>query len=492
MRFSKWICLGVMAIIIGSATSLFADEAGMEQALSDRAQRVLDGVFGKGLLIPIVDVAISDPRYEVKYTNQSKAAVSAQKNSGGDRVQILPGYPVIKNLAPDNFKQLPYDSVTNIVRASIRSITVSVIVSQDFPRNQFGKVQTLLEQTLGMNPKRDKVEFNVQKFIPTTATQAGVVSQVTGKSSGGGANVIVIVMLGLLLVLLTVFVGVYVWMQLKQQQVTAALFSKQGKGGGGTGENTQISLSPMMSAPKADRASSGGGLSGDIRLSDNTMKHYFNFVNDNTIDKLQTILKREKMGVENLAVLVPCLPAHLAAKVLSELDVASQAAILVNMLEPKMFNKTVIEKFENQLRSAMECLIGGQTAVEGVLNGITVSNRKQLLATLKQTSSEGYSRIRPLTVIFDDLVLLDERELKYLLGVVNRDMLFTSLIGLDDTMVDRFVSNLSFGVRSMFKEFMELRSGNLQQTAIESAREQVLDTALQLEAEGKLVLKGRL
>jgi flagellar motor switch protein FliG len=229
-----------------------------------------------------------------------------------------------------------------------------------------------------------------------------------------------------------------------------------------------------------------------MRLSDEKIKRYFDFVTEATIDKLVFILKREKVAIENLAVLVPCLPPHLAAKVLDELDPGSRASIALNMVEPKMFNKALIEKFEAQLKSAMECLIGGESLTQATLANLSEGDRKQILATLQQNNPDGYRRLRPLVVIFDDIAKLDDLEIKAVIDSVGRDALFTALAGASQDTVSRFTQNLGQAQRNMFKEFMDLRLSTLHPTAIESAKDQLLETVLQLEADGKIVLRSKL
>ncbi len=492
MKF-RGLVLGALCVL-SSVSLLWADEFSISQSLTDRAQRVLDGVFGKGNLVAIVDVAASNPSYQVKYTKQSQAAVTAQKSGGGDRMQILPGYPVIKNLAPENMKQLPFDSVTSYTQAAIRQITVTVLASQDFPRGQYGKVEALLTQVLSLKPNRDRVNFSPQRFQAANPERAGgVVAALGGKMGGATGSGLqgwhMMVLAGILIV----FIGVYVWMSREQQKTFAALVKQMGGGKGGSGggnmEAANVSVAPSISSVQKDK---GGNMSGEMRMSESSIKRYFDFVTEGSVEKLIFILKREKMGVENLAVLVPCLEPHLAARVLKELDSQTQAMIVSNMTDPRMYNKAMIEKFEAQLRSAMECLIGGQGVASEVLGHVPESDRKQILSVLQQGNAQAYQRLRPLVVLFEDLARLDDTELKYLLGVVARDTVFTALVGMDEDIVSRFRQNMPTGIRNMFSEFFELRAAALTAVAIEVAREQVLDVALQLEAEGKLSLTAKL
>ncbi len=469
-----------------------ADEALTQQTLSDQAQRLLDAVFGKGNLVALVNVSVSAASSQVRYTKQSQAAVTAQKSTTGERIQILPGYPVIKNLAPDSGRQLPFDSVTSYSKPSIQQVSITVIASQDFPRGQFGRVQSLLTQALGLQANRDKVTITVQKFMAGPGTPVDVSnpkSRGMMPSAGGVGSLVQGAALWVMVLLLGVFAAAYIWMQLRSQQLMMAVLQRQSQGGKGSSDSSSISISPSMPAPQAAQKSTK--TTGEMRLNDSKMKRYFDFVTDQNFENLQYILKKEKVGLENLAVLIPCLEPHLAAKVIADLDAGSQSSIILNMADPRMFNKAVIEKFEGQLKIALESLIGGEGLTQEVLGHLPEQTKRHILATLQQGNPAGYQRVRPLVVLFDDLLNLSGDDVKYLAGTINRDVLFTALIGAEPQIQAHFKDNMLQGVRTMMTEFIELRSKFLSSQEIESAREYVLQTALQLQEEGKVNLKNK-
>ena len=72
--FKRSLILGFfVCTLLSGAVFASLEESTMEQGLMDKAQRVLDGLYGKGNFIVLASVSMTDPRYEVKYTRQSQA-----------------------------------------------------------------------------------------------------------------------------------------------------------------------------------------------------------------------------------------------------------------------------------------------------------------------------------------------------------------------------------------------------------------------------------
>ncbi len=490
--FIRTLILGFFTLLTLSV-SLFAtmDEVTLEQSLTDKAQRVLDGVYGKGNFIVLVKVDMTDPRYDVRYTRQSQAQVNNTKSSGGDKFQILPGYPVIKNLAPDTMKQLPFDSVTSYSRAAIRQISVGIIVNKGFPKGSIARAQTSLEQYLGLKPGRDRISFTYENFsvseVPS-GTQKFSDSPVRQKSSGGSSSgsTLGLLLQALLIVVLLGFMAVYALFQIQNQKlmVKTSKDSKKGETSGGS----SLGLSPGFDLPKSEKSDTQA-----LHLaSSNPVKRYFDFVTDENIDKLLFILKKEKIGIENLAVLVPCLMPHLAAKVMSELDLKTQAMISVHIMDTKMVNKAMIEKFEAQLKSAMESMIGGLSVFRNIFESVSPDMKKQLLSVLSKNNPDGYRKVRAQIVVFDDIRFLEDEEMKLLLSEVHLDLISTALVGVDPETYQKVDQNLNASSRDLVEQFQSLKSANLSKKEIELAQEAILRVVERMEVSGKVRLRGKI
>lgn len=473
-------------------SNLFAmDEVSVEQSMMDKAQRVLDGLYGKGNFIVLAKVDMTAPSYQVKYTKQSQAKVQEQQKTGADKFQILPGYPVIKNLAPESFKQMPFDSVTSYSQSTIRQIVLTVIINKDFPKGRIGQVQTLLEQFLGLKNGRDKINLAYENFSTENALPPvkGIDLPSPGSKPKSDSNAATskwqLLIEGLCLLALLLFMAMYALFQIQHQRVLLkASKSKNSEGSGGG--STNITVTPNFELPKAAAQSS------DLRISATPpIKRYFDFVTEDTIDKLLYILKKEKVGLENIAVLVPCLPPQLAVKVLGELDIKSQAMIAMTLVETKLVNKAMIEKFETQLKTAMESLIGGASIFRGIFEYISGDSKKQMLQVLMKSNPDGYKKLRAQVVVFDDIQLLEDEEVKLIISDINLDLLSAALVGADPEVYQKFDQNLNASGRDLVEQFQTLKAMSLSKKEIESAQDAIIRVIEKLEAAGKLKLHDK-
>ncbi len=488
--------IGLLAVLIvlmaTTATFANAEGATVEEVLSEKAQRTLDRVFGNGAFVAIVSVEMTAPNYEVRYTRQSKTSTTAQSGSG-DKMQILPGYPVIRNLAPDNFKQLPFDSVTRYMPSTLRRIKLTLIANQSFPKNKLPAVQRLVEQVLGMVPNRDATTVIFQAFshdIKESPQKSLFQMQPANASKEGGARSDTFLQwlgVGALGLILVIFMVIYFYIQMRYQKWMAG-FAKQHLQALQSQNNS--TASPISAG--RDSLSTTGAVTGEMNMaSENRIRKYFDFVDDSNIDKLLFILDREKIGMENLALLIPCIKPHLATKILATLDSKTQAIVSVNIVNPKMFNKDLIEKFETQLKNAMECLIGGKAVSSLILGAMSGQAKKELLSVLKG-NEEGYRRVRPYLIFFDDLDVLDDADIQLIINSIARDTLATSLISVAPQLYQKFDQNMSKNQKALIQEFIELRSRLMSENDVEAAQEVVVKRALELDTQGRIQWRSKI
>ena len=477
--------LGVL-LICQSVVFANADGATIEQVMTDKVQRTLDRVFGQGQFVGIVSVEMNAPSYEMRYTRQSQAAMSRQTQSSGTKMQILPGYPVIRNLAPDTMKQLPFDSVTRYAPATLRRIKLTLIVNKSFPRNTIQKAQELVQNVLGMVSNRDTTTIMIQSFADDKPTSMMSFMPKGSKESGtASSSPLFIVGIWAMVVAVGAFMIVYVVFQIRRNGIMSKMVMSQG--------DKEGAMSQPMMQMVADTGSRSSDKEAHVSVTDtkNSIRQYFDFVTDQTIDRLLFILDKETIAVENLAILIPCLSPHLARKVMVSLDPKTQAIVAVNMTQPRLFAKAMIEKFETQLKNAMESLIGGKTIAQAILGHLSHSHKKNLMDVLS-SNQEGYHRIRPFVLLFDDLILLTDAELQQVIGAVHRDILATALVFAQPQLYQKFDQNFSKSQRALVQEFIQLRSGSLSQPEVDHAQDAVLESALSLDEQGRIQFRQKL
>ena len=92
-------------------------------------------------------------------------------------------------------------------------------------------------------------------------------------------------------------------------------------------------------------------------------------------------------------------------------------------------------------------------------------------------------------VLFEDLKVLSEADIKQVMLSVGRDVLSTSLIGAAPEVYQHFDRAMSGSLREMVQEFIKLRGDSMASREIEAAQDLVLTAALKLDQDGKIRLR---
>ncbi|NBV41251.1 hypothetical protein EBR96_00555 [bacterium] len=488
----KWLrrllILGI-ACVVGVAPLVAADNpegVAIEEQMAARLQRSLDSIYGPNNFAVRVEVSLSSPRYEVRYTQQSKAAVQAEDKNKGNKVNIMPGYPVIRNLAPDNMKQLPFDSVTNLVRPTIQGINVYLVVNKSFPKSQVGRAQAIIKDLMGLKEGRDKITVSYKPFLDQSPPIQKIEIQGQGDKLFSYQNIfyMVFALIAILFMVLYILFAIRAGKNLK----AIATFAGAGAGSGGSGGGTtSVSVNPSFELPK------GGSGGGDIKISNAPpVKQYFDFVTDDNIEKLIYLLRKENVGPDNLSLIVSFLRPDLAAKLLGQFDAKIQAQISIMIIDQKMVNRAMLDKLETQIKGALECLTGGESSFQAIYSHISSETKKQLLALLEKSSPEGFRKVRNNVVLFDDLKILEDEEIKTLMSETRTELFAVALASVDPAVYDRFDRNMTKNAKDVIVQFLEIRGANIAKEEVERAQQSILEIAMRLERDKKINITGKL
>jgi flagellar motor switch protein FliG len=90
---------------------------------------------------------------------------------------------------------------------------------------------------------------------------------------------------------------------------------------------------------------------------------------------------------------------------------------------------------------------------------------------------------------FEDLLQVGEGHIRELTGAIDKKDLAMALKGTDEGLKNHFFRTMSSRAVEMLKEDMELL-GPVRSKDVTKAQSEIVAIARQLEAEGKLVLKG--
>jgi len=472
--------IGIFVVLLGMSVSIVSsDKASVEQYYTQIAQQGLDALFGKGQAVVRVSVNMTEPRYDVRYTRASKVEKSTQKSTDG-KMNILPGYSVIKNLAPENSQKLPFDSVTNYVSSAITQINVYVLINKSLPKNIASKAEPTLTDLLGLKQGRDSFRLDFKPFYNASEDQKSTdktKNADTQKESGFNFQTL----FNLLFFLLgCVFIIIYIVMGRGQTQKSES----QGK------SQTNVSVSPSIELK--DKSSSSSSSQQITINSQPNIKQFFNFVTEKNVYDLIFLIKKENIGPEYISIMLSFLSGSVASTLFKSLSIEEKALISSQLSEQKMMNRDMLDKFENKIRIALECFVGGENTIKHLFDDVKNEEKKSILNLLKTSQPESFHRLRKFIVTFEDLIVLSDEDMKRLIGEVNIELIAAALQNADQVLYQHFDENLTTNARAMVSEFLELKSKNITKKEIESAQEYILNIAERFDAQGVIGFKDKL
>ncbi len=199
---------------------------------------------------------------------------------------------------------------------------------------------------------------------------------------------------------------------------------------------------------------------------------------------------------------------QIAAVCLARLEPA-QASIVLGLLPENMrveivrriaalthVPDTAVSELERALSATLPTESGvrrelnGVRAAAQVLNQLGRDDAQKLLETLGQSNADLVTGIRRAMFTFDDLVTLDRRGFQMLLKEVQSDQLLLALKAANRDVRNKVLASLSKRAADMLKDDLETM-GPVRLADVEKAQQGIVDTALQLRADGRLAIAGQ-
>jgi flagellar motor switch protein FliG len=187
------------------------------------------------------------------------------------------------------------------------------------------------------------------------------------------------------------------------------------------------------------------------------------------------------------------LPPRRAAKLLHALPDTLRAETVLRMATLRQVRGEVLGEVATSLQERLSSRRGqenrgGFERTATVLANLARAETKKLLDELEPSHPEEVMTLRSQLFTFESLITADDRGMQELLRSIDSGKLGMALLGAPDELVTRFTKNLSERAGTMLREEMEYLSAPLpsEQAAV---RKEILDTALKLEADGRLIFQ---
>lgn len=131
----------------------------------------------------------------------------------------------------------------------------------------------------------------------------------------------------------------------------------------------------------------------------------------------------------------------------------------------------------------------GFQSVADIMNCIDSGVAQEILENIEAEEPQLAISIRDLMFTFNDLLQVEEGQIRELMGAVDKKMLAAALKGCSEDLKNHFFRTMSSRAVEMLKEDID-SLGPMRSKEVVKAQSDIVAIARQLEAEGKMVLKG--
>lgn len=202
---------------------------------------------------------------------------------------------------------------------------------------------------------------------------------------------------------------------------------------------------------------------------------------------------------QTIALILVHLKSARAAEILAGMPKEMQSVLALRVAEINRLPQEVVKEVDEALRKEMTVRgdtcggkkLGGVAALADMLNSVDKDTEENVLSAIQEARPEIAEEIRQLMFIFEDLLKVDDRGMREILKQVESQQLSIALKTATEEMKQKIFSNLSSRAGEMLREDMEVM-GPVKLSEVESAQQNIIRVARELDAEGKIVLaKGK-
>ncbi|MCP3979372.1 MAG: hypothetical protein GY716_08590 [bacterium] len=209
-------------------------------------------------------------------------------------------------------------------------------------------------------------------------------------------------------------------------------------------------------------------------------------------DVLSEVLAGEHPQTSALVLLN--LGAEKAASVFATMPEEVRTQVLSRMTTLRQVRPEILEEVASCLGDRLQQPVstasakddgGGIERTAEILQMMGRAEVRSLLEALEAEDPERAAKLRELVFTFDSLSLADDRGIQALLRMVETKTIALALQGVEQSLADHFLNNLSERAASMLREEMEFL-GTVRPADQEAAQKEITQQALELEKQEQL------
>lgn len=195
-----------------------------------------------------------------------------------------------------------------------------------------------------------------------------------------------------------------------------------------------------------------------------------------------------------IAFILSYVPADRAANILSQLAPEVQADIVkrISAMEPpsiialRNLDKMLGEKL-NYLASSGTIEVGGIDSLVKIMRGVGRNSERVILEQLENTAPELAQEIKERMFVFEDIVLLDNKNIQKVLKEVSMNVLALALKKATPEINELIMKNLSERARAALNDDMQ-SMGKVPLKEVEAAQQEVVEVIRRMEEAGEITI----
>ncbi len=228
--------------------------------------------------------------------------------------------------------------------------------------------------------------------------------------------------------------------------------------------------------------------------------HLSSSANQRTLESLEVVDAKSLANFlinehpQTISVILSHLEPEKKGEVLKRLPETLQAESVLRManleyVPPELINEIdkVLKEELSNMGTVEQAALGGVQPVAEMLNVMDKNTETAIMSRIEEKDPILAEEIRKLMFVFEDIIKIDDRGIQALLKEIANDKLLLALKTANEEIRDKILKNISSRAAQMLQEDLE-SMGPARLSDVESAQQEIVNTARRLEGEGKILI----
>ena len=228
------------------------------------------------------------------------------------------------------------------------------------------------------------------------------------------------------------------------------------------------------------------------RLTSSLQVRPFDFIRNADPAQLLNFIQGEHP--QTISLILAYLPPEMASPILGALPSDIQADVARRIATMDRTSPDVLREVERVLERKLSSLVneeytaaGGVESIVEILNRVDRTTEKAIIENLEEDDPQLAEEIKKRMFVFEDLVLLGDRDIQQVLREVDSKELALALKACDDTVREKIFTNMSKRAAAMLKEDMDYM-GPVRLRDVEDSQQRIVNIIRKLEEQGDIVI----